>query len=616
MRIKKLFTTFALAASLALAVPAVSAFPGVMRTAAAESETPSTETKQTETPSTETKQTEAPSNPDKNQTAESDGWHQDAQGNDYYISNGSRVKGQQTIGGKQYYFDAKGNRVTGTVKIGSRTYLYHPETGVLVTGKAGLFRFKSEPDVYYYFASKKNGVVAARKWVQKNGQYYYANDEGKILLGTVQASNGRLYHITRKGRLTSYKKSSVDGKYYYAASNGKLKTGRQKINNKLYYFSPTTGERMTGSVKIGDYYYYFEKKSGYAKTGWVKSNGKYYYYSSKYHRLTGFQTINKKKYYLNPDEDGARVAGGWITVNGNEYYFNEKGVLQTGLFKVGGDTYYADSNGVRKTGWQTVKSNKYYMDPTTGVMRTGWLTYKGKKYYLNPVTTGSTYGAAKTGWVQIKSAWYYFNDDGAMRTGWLVNGNKYYYLDKDTGKMYTGKHTIDGKVYDFGTSGAYTKALTGEWRIEVNRKNCFVVVYRGTTAVKAFVCSTALDGVSTPVGTFTIQDKLRWHELNGPSWGQYCSHITSDILFHSVPNLKPFDNHSLNAAAYNKLGTKASGGCIRLTVKSAKWLYDNCPIGTKVVINDNVAKPTNGVEIEKAPKIPVTQNYDPTDPNA
>ena len=115
-----------------------------------------------------------------------------------------------------------------------------------------------------------------------------------------------------------------------------------------------------------------------------------------------------------------------------------------------------------------------------------------------------------------------------------------------------------------------------------------------------------------------ILDKLRWHTLNGPTYGQFCSHITSDILFHSVPsvvNARPFDNHTLNASAYNQLGTPASAGCIRLTVGHAKWLYDNVPVGSKVVISDSIATPKN-VRIEKADKIPLTQNYDPTDPYA
>ena len=40
-----------------------------------------------------------------------------------------------------------------------------------------------------------------------------------------------------------------------------------------------------------------------------------------------------------------------------------------------------------------------------------------------------------------------------MQTGWLQQNDVKYYFDKTTGKMVTGKRTIDGKLYDFGTNG-------------------------------------------------------------------------------------------------------------------------------------------------------------------
>lgn len=585
MKIKKLLSAFCLAAGLALAAPVLSSTIGL--------------------PETMTSVSAA--------EVEADGWYQDANGW-YYLQGGARLLGSQTVGGAKYYFDANGYRVNGPVKIGKYTYLFHPETGKLCTGLSGLKQVGSDTGTYYYFTGAKNGKLYTSKWRKYNGKYYYANEKGEVKLGTIKVGKS-LYHVTKSGRMTSYRKSSYDGKYYYATSTGVLKTGLQKISGKYYYFNKKTGQRQTGSVKVGKSYYYFNTKTGAARTGWVKSGGKYYYYSTKYKKLTGFQTINKKRYYLDPENGGARVVNGWKKIGKYYYYFNSKGVIQTGFFKVDGKTYYASSKGIRKRGWQTVGGRKYYMDKKTYVVKTGWFTYNKKKYYLNPVKTSSTYGAAKTGFVKISGSWYYFNNDGTMRTGWLVSDGKYYYFNKSTGKMLTGKQVIGGKTYDFGKSGAYTKQLTGEWRIEVNRKKCFVVVYRGSTAIKAFVCSTAADGVSTPTGTFKTLDKLRWHELNGPTWGQYCSHITSDILFHSVPNSRYNDNHSLKASAYNKLGSPASGGCIRLTVGHAKWLYDNVPLGTKVVISDNIATPKN-VTIEQAQKIPLTQNYDPTDPYA
>lgn len=557
-------------------------------------------------------------------SAAEDGWKQDALGW-YYLQNDTRLTGLQTLGTDTYYFGSDGYRMSGSVRIGTQTYCFRPDNGKLCTGISGLAEFQERPGTYYFFNPAKDGTVASSQWVNVNGKQYYADIAGQIKLGTIQVGK-KLYHITKDGKMTSYGRSSFDGKYYYPNKKGVLKFGLRKIGSSMYYFNPLNGQRQTGYVKIGNDTYYFTKSTGAAKKNcWAKikdSTGtkRYYYFDSDGHRVTGLKTIKGKKYYLDPQADGARATDGWYKIGKHYYFFNEKGVMQTGFVTKNGKTYYTLSNGVRRKGWQTINGRKYYFGKKNGVMKTGWYSYKGKKYYLNPVKTSSTYGAAKTDWVRIGGSWYYFNADGTMRTGWLQDNMKMYYFDKDTGKMLTGRQTIDGKSYNFGTSGAISVTPTGAWRVEVNpgtpgkANSCFVVVYRGTTPVKAFVCSTARDGQSTPRGTFTILDKLRWHELIGPSWGQYCSHITSDILFHSVPNSRPYDPHSLNASAYNQLGTPASAGCIRLTVEHAKWLYDNVPVGTTVYISNSVAKPQY-VPIEQAQKIPLNQNYDPTDPN-
>ena len=62
---------------------------------------------------------------------------------------------------------------------------------------------------------------------------------------------------------------------------------------------------------------------------------------------------------------------------------------------------------------------------------------------------------------------------------------------------------------------------------------------------------------------------------------------------------------------YNKLGTAASAGCVRLTVEDSKWIYDNCELGTPVEVVDEVGP--YGPEPE-----PLNWNYsgwDPTDPD-
>ena len=89
-------------------------------------------------------------------------------------------------------------------------------------------------------------------------------------------------------------------------------------------------------------------------------------------------------------------------------------------------------------------------------------------------------------------------------------------------------------------------------------------------------------------------------------------------MFHSVPYLTRGDNASLEYWAYDKLGTTASAGCIRLTTADAQWIYYNCPNGTKVEFYSSsnpgpLGKPTaRKISREASPY----KNWDPTDPNS
>ena len=90
-------------------------------------------------------------------------------------------------------------------------------------------------------------------------------------------------------------------------------------------------------------------------------------------------------------------------------------------------------------------------------------------------------------------------------------------------------------------------------------------------------------------------------------------HLTTDILFHSVYYNNEKDNKSLSVSAYNKLGTMASHGCVRLAAGDCKWIYDNCKVGTKVEIYNNKKNP--GPFDKPTPiKLKAGQTWDPTDP--
>ena len=136
-----------------------------------------------------------------------------------------------------------------------------------------------------------------------------------------------------------------------------------------------------------------------------------------------------------------------------------------------------------------------------------------------------------------------------------------------------------------------------------------------TIPVKAMVCST---GIATPKsGVYSIPARWNWLGLQGDVYGQYCTQIKGNILFHSVPYLRRGDQASLEYWEYDKLGTYASLGCIRLTVKDAKWIYDNCARGTQVEFYSSIEPgPLGKPSATKISSYPdYLRNWDPTDPS-
>lgn len=141
------------------------------------------------------------------------------------------------------------------------------------------------------------------------------------------------------------------------------------------------------------------------------------------------------------------------------------------------------------------------------------------------------------------------NHNDKTVTNEKVNSDKKYYI-----KINNGANVVT----------IYTKDANGEY----------------TVPVKAMVCST---GTATPrSGRYTIKSRWEWLGLFGNVYGHYSTQIVGNILFHSVPYLEKYNPGSLEYWEYDKLGTSASMGCIRLTVSDARWIYNNISAGTIV----------------------------------
>ena len=169
----------------------------------------------------------------------------------------------------------------------------------------------------------------------------------------------------------------------------------------------------------------------------------------------------------------------------------------------------------------------------------------------------------------------------------------------------TALGSIQGKGSEVKAAGAYT--------LQVNKGTNVVTVFDSAgNAVKAMACST---GYATPLGSYGTKGKYRWWELDGPCYGQYCTRITSHILFHSVWYYEK-NPATQSTKEFNKLGTTASHGCVRLSTADSKWIYDNCTLGTTVNIiagtaaNDPLGKPEM-IKVSTAS----SRDWDPTDPD-
>lgn len=160
-----------------------------------------------------------------------------------------------------------------------------------------------------------------------------------------------------------------------------------------------------------------------------------------------------------------------------------------------------------------------------------------------------------------------------------------------------------------------------KYRLEVNCEQNVVNVYEKDengeykNCVKVMLCSV---GFATPKsGTYSLKKYggWEWKGLQGDVYGQYATQITGNILFHSVPYTEKYNNASLEYWEYDKLGTSASLGCIRLTVKNAKWIYDNCASGTKVYFyKDSNPGPLGKPSERKISGDSEVNGWDPTDP--
>lgn len=524
-------------------------------------------------------------------------WQQ-INGNWYFLkADGSRdtsKTGMQTgINGKTYFLNAEGVPQNGFQTVNGVAYYFDVQAG---TARQLGNNWQQMNGSWYWI---ENGRVATG-WRVINGKWYYLNPaDGRMLTGFYKDATGQLFYSDGSGAMLSTTGwYLLNGTWYWVNGNGSLATGWINVGGTWYYMGEN-GAMKTGWYQVKGVWYY-SNGSGAMVTGWLNRGGTWYYLTGSGAMATGWINLGGTWYYLNPG-NGDMVGAGWHLINNKWYYFGGSGAMYSNRW-IG--NYYVGGNGEMLTntwvGSYWVGADGKWIPNYDPDVNANWMKSGNTWYYQRPDGSKLT-----NSWKRINGSWYYFGADGAMTTGWkYVDGYKFYF--GTDGKMVQDVDKLIGKQ--------------SSYRITVNRVKCQVTVYAANETgnycipVKTFTCSVGKAGTPTHAGTYATLKKQNPVELMGPSWGKYGTQINNyGDWFHSVACSNPDPTYALAAGNYNMLGQPASHGCVRLCVRDAKWIYDNCGLYTRVDISDTEYTP-----FDKAPtiKIPASQNWDPTDADA
>lgn len=157
------------------------------------------------------------------------------------------------------------------------------------------------------------------------------------------------------------------------------------------------------------------------------------------------------------------------------------------------------------------------------------------------------------------------------------------YLDKNSSITEASSRALTNTILPTNINTLNIESSTS-YLINVNIKNQKTYIYKGKAdnwqLIKTCPCSTGIAGDDTPSGSFSIKEKGDWFfSEKYAQGGKYWSQITGDILFHSIPFAK--DKTTVLDYTLNK---PSSHGCIRLSIEDSKWIYNNIPKGSKVLI--------------------------------
>ena len=452
---------------------------------------------------------------------------------------------------------------------------------------------------------------------QKTGQYFYMVQGTNASGAPVQLANGS-FNITQS--TMAVKGSGANGT---KATFNAVVTGLEKATN-------VASVTVTATSK---------SKVSYTYAATRQANGTY----------VAVVNANNHNFYRGQYTLSANVIltnGLSGTVNGS-YTFNPKNLFQMKVYSTTKRTfivYNPSKSGTTtfevwsktkgqddKKKYTAKKKNGYYYATIdlSKLKHTGTayvrVKIKGKK-----VGSDFSFNVEKAGNGANNSNSANNNTNSSKKNGWVY--------EKYNGKTYKFYYENGKKLTDL------TKKVTlSRLSIELNRAAGVTTVYAYDSEtksycipVKAFTVSVGrnvssnstskgltLKSSFTPLGTYSVcsngvavKYSLKpMHEPDGSTvYARWATHVVGNVYFHAIA-VGSRSHTALNYKTYNKLGSPASAGCIRMTVADAKWIYDHAGTGTQVKVVKGSSKTPGPLGKPATIKIKSSKvKYDPTDP--
>lgn len=244
----------------------------------------------------------------------------------------------------------------------------------------------------------------------------------------------------------------------------------------------------------------------------------------------------------------------------------------------GGIEYQAH---VQDVGWQNW-TNTGNIAGTTGqskhieamrIRLTGEVAQYADVYYRMHVANFGWLGWAKNG-----------QDAGTSGYGYQVEAMQIKLVPKNTaapGSTANAFKKAPPRIVNDMQIRANMYSSSTPYLILVNRSTHRVGIFRGWQgnwqSIQYWSCSDGAPSTPTVEGVFTVGIRGYYFD-SGAARCYWYTQFKGNYLFHSVLYNK---NGTLRDG---RLGMALSHGCVRLDINNAKWIYDNIPSGTTVVV--------------------------------